>query len=81
MMAASCNGSMVASPTPPYSNGSTVRNRSWTRSGHARMDAAVAHDTLPPQAEMETLLRASGFVPISVRDEPGRYVPSGRKAP
>jgi hypothetical protein len=29
---------------------------------------------------METLLREAGFVAIAVRDEPGRYVASGRKA-
>jgi hypothetical protein len=30
---------------------------------------------------MEMLLRAAGFVAISVRDEPGRYLALGRKAP
>jgi ubiquinone/menaquinone biosynthesis C-methylase UbiE len=56
-------------------------SRDEVNAGHARMAAAVAHDTLPPQAEMETLLRAAGFVAISACDEPGRYVASGRKAP
>jgi ubiquinone/menaquinone biosynthesis C-methylase UbiE len=56
-------------------------SRDEVNAGHARMDAAVAHDTLPPQAEMQTLLRKAGFVAISVRDEPGRYVARGRKAP
>ena len=56
-------------------------SRDEVNAGHARLDPAVAHDTLPPKAEMETLLHEAGFVAIAVRDEPGRYVAVGRKAP
>ena len=55
----------------------------FRRVGHERAFSGEisAHDTLPPQAEMETLLHEAGFAASAVRDEPGRYVAVGRKAP
>jgi ubiquinone/menaquinone biosynthesis C-methylase UbiE len=56
-------------------------SRDEVNAGHARMDPAVAHHTMPPRAAMETLLREADFVAIAVRDEPGRYTAVGRKPP
>lgn len=55
-------------------------SREEVNSGHARMDAAVAHDLLPPTPLLLDLLYAAGFVQIEILDEPGRYLATGRKA-
>ena len=56
-------------------------SREEVNAGHARMGGPVAHDTLPPNAEMAALLRAAGFSGVSLLDEPGRYLVTGRKGP
>lgn len=55
-------------------------SRAEVNAGHARMEAAVAHDMLPPHEAMQRLLRDAGFSAISLLDEPGRYLATGRVA-
>ena len=41
---------------------------------HHRNVAVVAHDVLPGEAEMESLLRQAGFIGVHITDKPGCYV-------
>lgn len=55
-------------------------SRDEVNAGHARMEAAVAHDMLPPSEAMRRLLRDAGFSVLNLLDEAGRYAATGRKA-
>jgi len=41
---------------------------------HHRVSSAVAHDLLPETHEMRRLLTSTGFIDISIEDEPGCYL-------
>lgn len=44
------------------------------KSHHHNAASAVAHDELPKEPQMKELLRQSGFVNVTITDEPGIYL-------
>lgn len=47
---------------------------------HHSVYSAVAHDLLPEKQEMRRLLKSTGFIDISIEDEPGCYLCVSTKA-
>ena len=49
------------------------------KSHHKKVSENVSHSALPEKTEMRQLLERTGFVKISIRDEPGCYLCIARK--
>jgi demethylmenaquinone methyltransferase/2-methoxy-6-polyprenyl-1,4-benzoquinol methylase len=47
---------------------------------HHKASSAVVHDMLPEMPEMKQLLEQTGFMEISIKDEPGLYLCTARKS-
>jgi ubiquinone/menaquinone biosynthesis C-methylase UbiE len=47
---------------------------------HNNASSTVMHDVLPEEAEMKKLLKQTGFMEISIKDEPGCYLCIAYKA-
>ena len=41
---------------------------------HNSTSSAVVHDVLPEESEMKRLLKCTGFIKISIKDDPGCYL-------
>ena len=49
-------------------------SRTEIKAHHNSTSSAVVHDVFPEESEMKRLLKSTGFIKISIKDDPGCYL-------